>query len=1387
MGDPEKTDPVAVAVEKAADTGAPVVIDELTTESTILVAQPDGMVEVEAASGPKRVAQEDGSWAELDTTLEVTENGVAPKMVPGDTLFSAGGDDLLAALGDGEGTSVTMTWPGGKLPEPVLDGDTATYPDVLPDVDLVLTANPLGFSQLLVVNSRPDAATAETLSTLDIPVVTTGADLVEGAGGQLQVQDEDSGELLGVAAAPLMWDARVNPRTDEPVALRQMGVAVEDETGAPVIAGGPEAVGEEVTLVLEPDMSLFTAPDTVYPVTIDPTQTLGAIGDSFVQSNIATTPQGGATELRTGTYDGGATVARSYLRFDVSALKNRDVQSATLSLWNFHSWSCTPRWTDIRDVPAFNPDTITWNNQPALGGIVANHYGAMGFSSACPAGWMGFDMTNWARVFADNRNNRPNTMHLAVTVENERDNVTWKKFSSGNGMAGPAFTFTFDGNCSLYNGYRVCGAIRDKYLASGGPSGPLGMPTTSETPIYLGAYNHFQGGSIYNSLAGTYIVKGAIRDRWAQVGWEKSPVGYPIGDELCGLRDGGCKQHFERGSTYVSWGTGAWDVAGKIRDKWEATGRESGPLGYPTSGPRSLAGGNAFQTFAGDGEGEAIMYLAAGAPAAYYVKGPIRDQFGALGWEKSYLGFPTSDPYNVLGGQRSDFQGGQITQDAETNATQWGAGPSTWAGQPGWATNLSFLPTDRITADVNVGTGNLNLTVAGLAVPGVGGNRGIGVVYNSLHTAIGSVDPTGLLGPGFRLTESPDMRLIPYSDSSVRYLDATGRAAVFEWNASANRYDNTVGDGGWRLERNAANDWVLTELASNRKMTFRSSDGLLITDADRNGLSATFTYDSSGKLTGITGTRGGSAVTFTYGGTGVPAGKLARTSQTVGGSTRSVAFGYTNDQLTSITDPAGDTTQFAWTGNDLTRITAPAGGVHAVSYDTSHRVAQYVADYGSGRINSTTRLAWDADGNALRVKVTDPNNNVTTYRGDVFGKILNVADPQGHTQKATYSPNNDVVAAVDGMLAANTTTFSYNGADGGFTPTGVSMPTGASYPGTGTGPLRYLPTSSTDTQGNVTNLSYDAAGNPTRQTSGGVTTSTTYNPPVGQAAVCNGGGKAGQPCTQTDGRGSVTTFSYDSAGNLRTVTPPAGVIKATTYTYDDAGRPKTMTDGKGQVTTYVYDGADRVTQIRYDGASSCLTPADCQRYTYDGNGNLTTRSDAAGTTTFGYDRLNRLTEEASPAASGGGSQISGMSYDLAGNLLTFTDATGTTRYGYDASENLVNLAEPGGSCTGVISRCTTYTYDSNDIRTKIMYPGGTVVEMLDIDAAGRALRHRSTAGGHVVMDLRYSFANSSGDTGLLQTRTDATVPGNAVQAYSGSSYLRWGLVSPPAIRSMRRR
>src|SRR5215470_8902497 len=119
--------------------------------------------------------------------------------------------------------------------------------------------------------------------------------------------------------------------------------------------------------------------------------------------------------------------------------------------------------------------------------------------------------------------------------------------------ATPGAVALADPNCTIYNGFAVCGAIRDKYLALGGPGGFLGVPVTDElpTPDGVGRFNHFRSagstiadGSIYwTPGGGAWSIHGAIRVKWASMGWERN-LGYPVTDET-GTPDGvGRFNHF---------------------------------------------------------------------------------------------------------------------------------------------------------------------------------------------------------------------------------------------------------------------------------------------------------------------------------------------------------------------------------------------------------------------------------------------------------------------------------------------------------------------------------------------------------------------------------------------------------------------------------------------------------------------------------------------------------------------------------------------------------------------------------------------------------------------------------------------------------------------------
>jgi uncharacterized protein with LGFP repeats len=78
------------------------------------------------------------------------------------------------------------------------------------------------------------------------------------------------------------------------------------------------------------------------------------------------------------------------------------------------------------------------------------------------------------------------------------------------------------------------GAIAAKWHALGGTDGALGAPTSVEKPGEGPTrYATFVNGSIYWSpQTGAEPVSGAIRDAWAALGYERSPLGLPTSGEI---------------------------------------------------------------------------------------------------------------------------------------------------------------------------------------------------------------------------------------------------------------------------------------------------------------------------------------------------------------------------------------------------------------------------------------------------------------------------------------------------------------------------------------------------------------------------------------------------------------------------------------------------------------------------------------------------------------------------------------------------------------------------------------------------------------------------------------------------------------------------------------
>ncbi|WP_460683260.1 hypothetical protein [Modestobacter lapidis] len=222
---------------------------------------------------------------------------------------------------------------------------------------------------------------------------------------------------------------------------------------------------------------------------------------------------------------------------------------------------------------------------------------------------------------------------------------------------------------SATGAWAVTGALRDGWFARGSEAGALGYPAAAAVCGLRGGgcFQRFAGGSLYWSAAsGVRAVTGPTAEAWARQGWEHGPLGYPVTDPVCGLRDGGCYQHFQGGTAMSSPATGSWPISGALRNGWFRTGSEAG-LGYPMAAPVcGLRDGGCLQRFE-----QGTLYSSASTPARA-LTGPTGEAWTRQGWEGGPLGYPVTDPVCGLrdGGCYQHFQGG---------TAMWSPATGSWA------------------------------------------------------------------------------------------------------------------------------------------------------------------------------------------------------------------------------------------------------------------------------------------------------------------------------------------------------------------------------------------------------------------------------------------------------------------------------------------------------------------------------------------------------------------------------------------------------------------------------------------------------------------------------------------------------------------------------------
>ena len=567
--------------------------------------------------------------------------------------------------------------------------------------------------------------------------------------------------------------------------------------------------------------------------------------------------------------------------------------------------------------------------------------------------------------------------------------------------------------------------------------------------------------------------------------------------------------------------------------------------------------------------------------------------------------------------------------------------------------------------------------------------------------------------------------------------------------------------------------------------------GRLLRDERNDGHSYVYTYDAFGRLIGVTHASGRSLQLSYYPG---PPSAESRIKEITSAGSVLVSYDYdVNGILTVVHRADGTVRQYHYedTGDPtkLTGITDESGVRFATYlYDNLGRVVSSEHANGAGRVS----LSYELDGSTI---VTDALGKVSTYRftnDGQYRKPISITsegavqswifpapstdfrrrptqsiDRNGNVTKYEYFFYTD--ATLGGTIVRTRTTEAFG------TPSQRIKDVHRQFATALIAKIEEGGGSQTFTYNVrrqlVTVTDKDTASGTTRATTRSYCESVDMSvgcPWIGLLKTIDG------PRTDVS---DVTTFAYDTQGDIATITNAAGHV--TTYnSYNAHGQPLSMTDPNGVVTTLAYDLRQRLTsrtvggeqtsfeywptgllkkatlpdgsylEYSYDAAHRLIQINDAQgnriEYTLDAMGNRTAEqvfdpSNAlTQTRTRAFNTLNRLQKSIAAAGTpavtteygydhnGNQTQIEAplgrdttQSYDELNRLTQVTDPlSGTTQYAYNALDQLIAVTDPR-------NKVTSYTYNAlGDLTQQVSPDTGTTTHTYD--AAGN-LKTRTDA------------------------------------------------------------
>jgi RHS repeat-associated protein len=367
-----------------------------------------------------------------------------------------------------------------------------------------------------------------------------------------------------------------------------------------------------------------------------------------------------------------------------------------------------------------------------------------------------------------------------------------------------------------------------------------------------------------------------------------------------------------------------------------------------------------------------------------------------------------------------------------------------------------------------------------------------------------------------------------------------------------------------------------------------------------------------------------------------------------------------------VTDPRGNNSAtYDFTDNFAQASCAPA------SNGLTGSAAAYARTI-TNALNQVTTFSYNScPGNLATLK--DPNNQTTSYFYDTLGRQTSISYPDGGLTSWTYNDVAPVSMTKTQKQDASTNITAVEIHDGlsRLTRTQLSDPSGTDYvditydvagrKASMSNPYR----STSDPTYGITSYQYDSLNRPTvltRQDGGTILTS--YAGAATEVQDEGNGASRVTRISQLDAQGrlsslcELTSITQQGSGGTPSACNQAipGTGFLTTYAFDALNDLTTVTQGS-ETRSFLYDSLSRLT-------SASNPESGTATYSYDGNGNLTAKTDARGIT-INYspgaspiDALNRVTQK------------------------TYSDGTPTANFVYDTQPGW------GITLTNVVGRLT---------------------------------------------------------------------------------------------------